>query len=215
MHHWFTGVRLAAGLLLLSTVTACRGASATETGISGRDLFRSCESCHGPSGEGIAMMDAPRLAGLPAWYVSLQLERFQSGLRGKHPDDTEGLRMRAMASQMMSKTEIDAVAAHIASLPAVEKAAPALDGDPAAGQSFYAVCSACHGAKGEGNQQLNAPPLAQFEDWYVARQLRKFQTGVRGRNPEDAVGLQMSGMAMTVPPESVDDVAAYVHELSK
>ena len=215
MNHWMTGARVAAGVLLLGVVTACGGASATESRFSGRNLFRSCESCHGPSGEGMAVMDAPRLAGLPAWYVSLQLERFQSGLRGKHPDDSEGLRMRAMASQMMSKAEIDAVAAHIASLPGVEKAPPALKGDPAAGQSFYAVCGACHGAKGEGNQQLNAPPLALFEDWYIARQLRKFQTGIRGRNPDDAVGLQMSGMAMTVPPESVDHVAAYVHGLSK
>jgi cytochrome c553 len=215
MNDFLTGVRLAAGVLLLSGITACGGASATEAGISGRNLFRSCESCHGPAGEGMAVLAAPRLAGLPAWYVSQQLERFQSGLRGKHPDDAEGLRMRAMASQMLSKAEIDAVASHIASLPAVEKAAPALNGNAAAGESFYAVCSACHGPKGEGNQQLNAPPLAQFEDWYVAKQLRKFQTGVRGRNPEDAIGLQMSGMAMTVPPESVDHVAAYVHGLSK
>jgi cytochrome c553 len=215
MNYCSTGVRLAAGVLLLSGLTACGGASATEAGISGRNLFRSCESCHGPSGEGIAVLDAPRLAGLPAWYVSQQLERFQAGLRGKHPDDAEGLRMRAMASQMLSKAEIDAVAAHIASLPAVEKAAPALNGNAAAGEPFYAVCSACHGPKGEGNQQLNAPPLAHFEDWYVAKQLRKFQTGVRGRNPEDAIGLQMSGMAMTVPAESVDHVAAYVHGLSK
>jgi cytochrome c oxidase subunit II len=165
--------------------------------------------------EGDATIDAPQLAGLPAWYVSSQLERFQKGLRGKHPDDFEGLRMRAMASQMMSKAEIDAVAGYVAGLTPRPKASPALKGDPAAGASFYAVCAACHGPKGEGIQQMNAPPLAQFEDWYVARQLRKFQTGVRGRIADDPIGLQMSGMAMTVPPEAVDHVAAYVHELSK
>ena len=65
-----------------------------------------------------------------------------------------------------------------------------------------------------GNADPSGSPTP-FEDWYVARQLRKFQTGVRGRNPEDAIGLQMSGMAMTVPPDSVDHVAAYVHGLSK
>jgi cytochrome c553 len=218
MSYWVSGVRLAAAALLLGGAAACSGAAATESGtsrVSGANLFGSCESCHGESAEGNAVIGAPPLAGLPAWYVSLQLERFQSGLRGKHPDDAEGLRMRAMASQMMSKAEIDAVAAHIASLPAPPKAPRALGGDPAAGESFYAVCAACHGAKGEGNQTMNAPPLSLFEDWYIARQLRKFQTGVRGRNAEDAIGLQMSGMAQTVPPESVDHVAAYVHELSK
>jgi hypothetical protein len=32
---------------------------------------------------------------------------------------------------------------------------------------------------------------------------------------EDVIGMQMVGMAMTVPPAAVDDVAAYVHGLSK
>ena len=200
-------------MLVGMTTAACRGGAASA--ISGRDLYRSCESCHGVSAEGNVKIDAPQIAGLPAWYVSSQLERFQKGLRGKHPDDTEGLRMRAMASQMMSKTEIDAVAAYVGSLTPRPKAAPALKGDAAAGASFYAVCAACHGPKGEGIQQMNAPPIAVFEDWYIARQLRKFQTGVRGRITEDAVGLQMSGMAMTVPAEAVDNVAAYVHGLAK
>lgn len=208
------GAGVVAGLMLVGvSSTACSGGAASE--LSGRDLYRSCESCHGMSGEGDVKLDAPQIAGLPAWYLSSQLERFQQGLRGKHPDDAEGLRMRAMASQMMSKSEIDAVAAYVASLTPRPKAAPALKGDASAGASFYAVCAACHGPKGEGIQQMNAPPLAGFEDWYVARQLRKFQTGVRGRINEDPVGLQMSGMAMTVPPESVDNVAAYVHGLGK
>ena len=208
------GAGVVAGLMLVGVSTsACSGGVASA--ITGRDLYRSCESCHGLSGEGDVRVGAPQIAGLPAWYVSSQLQRFQQGLRGKHPDDVEGLRMRAMASQMMSKAEIDAVASHIAGLTPRAKAAPALNGDPAAGASFYAVCAACHGPKGEGIQQMNAPPLAMFEDWYVARQLRKFQSGVRGRIAEDPVGLQMSGMAMTVPAEAVDNVAAYVHGLSK
>jgi cytochrome c oxidase subunit 2 len=203
-----------AGLMLAGVSAAgCRGEAATT--VSGRDLYRSCESCHGSSAEGNVTIDAPRLAGLPAWYVSSQLERFQQGLRGKHPDDAEGLRMRAMASQMLSKAEIDRVAEYIAGLTPPPKAPLALKGDASAGASFYAVCAACHGPKGEGIQQMNAPPIAAFEDWYVARQLRKFQTGVRGRITEDPIGLQMSGMAMTVPPDAVDNVAAYVHELSK
>ena len=30
-------------------------------------------------------------------------------------------------------------------------------GDPAKGKALYATCASCHGAKGEGNQALNAP----------------------------------------------------------
>ena len=208
------GAGVVAGLMLVGMSTAACGGGAA-SGITGRDLYRSCESCHGVSAEGNAAIDAPQIAGLPAWYVSSQLQRFQQGLRGKHPDDVEGLRMRAMASQMMSKAEIDAVSEYIAGLTPKPKAAPALKGDPAAGAASYAICAACHGPKGEGIQQMNAPPLAMFEDWYVARQLRKFQTGVRGRITEDPIGLQMSGMAMTVQPEGVDNVAAYIHGLGK
>jgi cytochrome c oxidase subunit II len=123
--------------------------------------------------------------------------------------------MRAMALQMLTEAEIQAVSSHVSGLPRAPKAAPALAGDPSAGQSFYAVCTACHGPNGEGNEQLSAPPIAQLEDWYVARQLRKFQTGVRGRAADDVIGMQMYGMAMTVPAEAVDHVAAYVHSLSK
>ena len=47
--------------------------------------------------------------------------------------------------------------------------------DAAAGQATYAVCTACHGAQGEGNQALNAPKLAGQPSWYLARQLHNFQ----------------------------------------
>jgi cytochrome c oxidase subunit 2 len=207
------GAGLIAGMMLVvASTSGCGGAAAP---IAGRDLYRSCESCHGTAGEGDSRVDAPRIAGLPAWYVSSQLERFQSGLRGKHPDDIEGLRMRAMSAQLRSKAEIDAVAEYVASLAPGPKPAPALGADPTAGAASYAVCAACHGPKGEGIQQMNGAPLAMFEDWYIARQLRKFQTGVRGRVVEDPIGMMMSGMATTVPPEGVDNVAAYVHGLSQ
>ena len=208
-------VCLAAGLLLVAAAGTMGCGSASGAAVTGRNLYRSCESCHGQSAEGNVTIQAPRLAGLPAWYVSLQLQRFKDGLRGKHPDDADGLRMRAMVSQLRSKAEIDAVAEYIASLPTPAKPAPALGGDPKMGESFYAVCSACHGANGEGNQQMNGAPLAHFDDWYIASQFKKFQNGVRGQNQEDVIGLQMFGMAKTVPPESVDHVAAYVHGLSK
>jgi len=209
----FLRTGLLAGVLLLPlALVGCGGVSADSTG---RALYGSCETCHGASGEGDLRVDAPAIAGMPAWYVSSQLQRFQAGLRGKHPDDREGLRMRAMLLQMLTKAEIDLVASHVAALPPAAKREPALGGDPKVGAVPFQICAACHGQKGEGNQQMNAPPLAGMEDWYVARQLRKFQTGVRGRNPEDVIGMQMAGMAMAVPADDVDDVAAYVHGLSR
>ena len=47
--------------------------------------------------------------------------------------------------------------------------------NPAAGQAQYAVCAACHGAQGEGNQALNSPKLAGQSPWYIERQLKYFK----------------------------------------
>lgn len=183
--------------------------------IAGAELFEACVACHGPSGQGNAAVGAPAIAGLPAWYVSAQLHRFQTGLRGKHADDVEGLRMRAMSRQMLSDAETTAVAAHVASLTPVKNAARLTTGDPATGQTAFAMCVPCHGAKGEGNETVKAPPLAGQDDWYIAAQLRKFKAGIRGTVPGDAVGPIMQSTSMAIPPENVDHLASYVHSLSR
>jgi cytochrome c553 len=100
-------------LTLASAVVSTGCASGSAAPIAGADLYGACESCHGPSGEGSVEFGAPAIAGMPTWYVSSQLQRFQQGLRGKHPDDVEGLKMRAMSRQMLSEAEISAVASHV------------------------------------------------------------------------------------------------------
>ena len=172
-------------------------------------------NCHGTAGEGRPADTVPRIAGMPKWYLASQLHRFQDGLRGKHPDDVDGLRMRAMAQQMMSAAEIDAVAEYVAALPKVTNAASHPAGEAAAGQEIFVRCMACHGPKGEGNQQLNAPPLAGLDDWYVERQLRKFRAGVRGKATGDTVGPTMQAMSMTLEPGQIPIIAAYVHSLPR
>ena len=62
----------------------------------------------------------------------------------------------------------------------------------------YAVCSACHGPQGEGNQQLNAPKLAGRTDWYVRRQLLQLSDGHAGHgDPGDSSVPQMAPMSQT------------------
>ena len=183
--------------------------------MSGEQLYGSCVNCHDPAGEGRPADGVPRIAGMPTWYLASQLQRFQDGLRGKHPDDFEGLRMRAMARQMMSAAEIDAVAEYIAAMPKVTNTASQTGADAAAGQAIFVRCSACHGLKGEGNQPLNAPPLAGLDDWYVERQLRKFRAGVRGKAAGDLVGPAMQAMSLTLQPGEIATIAAYVHSLPR
>lgn len=214
MTHPILRVGAAIAVLVAAAAGAGCGVARGEAALSGAQLYGSCSSCHGTTGEGNASLGAPRIAGMPRWYVAAQVQRFKDGRRGRHFDDVEGLKMRAMAMQMATPAQVEAVATYVASLP-VRPSQPTLTADPAAGQAKFAVCSACHGAKGEGNEALNAPPLAGMGDWYVARQLRKFQAGVRGAVKDDPIGAQMAGMAMTVLPAEVDSVAVHVQSLSK
>ena len=86
--------------------------------------------------------------------------------------------------------------------------------DIAAGQAQFAVCSACHGAQGEGNQMLNAPRLAGQSSWYLKRQLKNFKHGLRGADSSDSFGAQMAPMAATLADDTaIDNVVAYIGSL--
>lgn len=88
------------------------------------------------------------------------------------------------------------------------------DGDPARGQPLYAVCSACHGQRGEGMEAMNAPKLAGQEAWYLRRQLENYKSGRRGAHPDDEYGRQMAPMVATLTNEqAMRDVIAYIETL--
>ena len=195
------------------TMIGCARSSGAAS-ISGAELFEACVPCHGAAGEGLTAVGAPAIAGLPAWYISAQLERFQTGVRGQHADDIEGLKMQAMSRQLRSEMERMAVARHVASLPHVTNTAAIGGGDAVAGQKAYLLCASCHGVTGSGFEEGKVPPLAGMDDWYVAAQIRKFKNGVRGTMPGDAFGPVMREVATTLSAENVNQVAAYVHALS-
>lgn len=79
---------------------------------------------------------------------------------------------------------------------------------------FDAQCATCHGANAGGMQALNAPALAGQEQWYLQRQLRHFQNGVRGADPAHVPGTQMAAIAKTLTsPTDVMAVAQYIAAL--
>lgn len=90
----------------------------------------------------------------------------------------------------------------------------AAKGDPAAGQALFTACSACHGAKAEGNRELNAPKLSGQADWYLVRQLQSFKGGVRGSNDQDTFAKQMIPFAsMLADDTAIRNVVAYIKTL--
>jgi cytochrome c553 len=197
--------------VLLMGLSACIRPDGADKVLPGKTLFAACGSCHGENGEGTPSISAPAIAGLPVWYVEAQLVKYRSGIRGAHPEDIEGLRMRPMSRQMYNEGEVKSVAAYVSSMKPVKAPASLTGADAVAGAASYATCQACHGPKGEGNQALNAPPLVGQHDWYLVSQLGKFKRGLRGTNPLDVTGAQMRPMSMTLPDEqAMKNVVAHI-----
>ncbi len=205
-----------AAVCALGVTTACTKPEGARPTLPGDELYAICLPCHGPAGEGNAKLKAPAIAGLPKWYLEAQLVKFQAGVRGSHPDDLEGLRMRPMSRQLMNRAEVESVATFVAALPPRKAPATLTGGNAGAGQTQFAVCVACHGADGKGNEQLKAPPLAGQADWYLLSQLGKFKAGQRGVNPADVTGGQMRPMALTlVDEQAMKNVVAHISTLNR
>jgi len=179
----------------------------------GAAQYAVCIACHGPEGQGVAALNAPKIAGQSEWYLKRQVLSYKNGHRGIHQDDTYGQQMIGMVATLADEGAVDNVVAHIATLP--DNAPPTtVEGDVANGKDIYAVCAYCHGGDGMGKQALNAPRLAGSSDWYMARQLDNFKTGVRGAHPKDYYGYQMGLMGITLRDEkAINDVIAYINTL--
>jgi cytochrome c oxidase subunit 2 len=181
----------------------------------GQAAYAVCGSCHGAEGQGNVAMNAPRLAGLPAWYIGRQIKYYQQGIRGAHKDDMYGMQMAPMANMLTDEGAIRDVTAYIDTF-SVNPVDSTITGDIARGADSYNICGACHGARGEGNYALNAPRLAGQQDWYLKRQLQNFSAGIRGAHKSDNFGHQMVLMARTLQNEkSIDDLLAYLNTLQE
>jgi cytochrome c553 len=177
----------------------------------GEEIFDLCAQCHGPDGGGQRLALAPAIAGLPQWYSVPQLNNFRSGARGMNPDDVGGLRMHPMSLSLKGEEDVADVSAYLATLAAVHPAPMVQGGDVERGKQRYALCAACHGANGTGNEQMKAPRLVGTNDWYLVGALQKFKAGIRGTTPNGAV---MRSFAGQMDDQAILDVVAYISTLS-
>ena len=181
----------------------------------GKALYARCVACHGAQGEGVAATGGPGIAGTEAWYLERQLQNFATGLRGSRPDDTRGQSMRAAALTLATGAERQAVAAHVAALPrprAANVAAPTV-----AGRNYFnAICSACHGSNGLGNEKLGAPRIAGRSPAFLAGELAAFRSGRRGAQDGDRLGAQMRAIVAMLPDATTErDVIGYAASLGQ
>lgn len=182
----------------------------------GRTLFHNCAQCHGDQGQGNALALGPAIAGLGAWYIEAQVQKFKGEVRGAHPDDLGGLRMLPMSRMLKSEEDVKSVAAYLASLPPAYPEPTLEGGDATKGEALYATCAACHMADGSGMQAVNGPGLVQTSDWYLYSTMQKFKTGARGGNLKDVNGALMRSMSNTlIDDQAIKDVVAYIMTLRK
>lgn len=201
--------RLAAlGMALLLGATPVAADPLTDLVLAPESL-RDCTVCHGVELNGNRSVDAPKLAGLPAWYLDRQMLAFRNGWRGVHELDVTGMEMRPQA-QVLSAEETARAVTYAASVPAHDPA-PTVHGDAARGAELYRSCAACHGERGRGNEALWSPPLAGQSDWYLLTQMKNFRAGARGSAPDDTQGAVMRAAALALPDDdAAADVVAYI-----
>lgn len=180
---------------------------------AGAAQYAVCAACHGPAGEGLQALNAPKIAGQEPWYLRRQLQNYKAGLRGVHDDDIFGKQMAPMAATLINDAAIDNVIAHIQTFP--DSPAPVtIEGDAARGEKLYVVCAYCHGKGAQGIQMINAPRMAGMTDWYLANQLKNFREGIRGGHAQDFYGMQMGFMGKTLQDDDqVNDLIAYINTL--
>ena len=172
-----------------------------------------CLVCHGSNAQGNEAISAPNLAILPDWYLSAQLQAFQSGWRGHQTTDAYSKEMMAVA-QSMSPEDIKRAIGFIKGFQA-SKAVETVAGDVNHGKTLFQTCVACHGAAAEGNQPMGAPPLAGQYSWYLLRQLQAYRNGQRGTAENDSRGVVMKQIAATLQQDQdLNDLVAYINTLS-
>jgi len=166
----------------------------------------ACLGCHGADGKGIAAAGFPRLAGLPAGYLSKQLHDWRNGTR-KQP-------VMEPLAKALTEDEIQAVSNYLASLPSdpvPDERRQQIADNPTARLALYGDwsrqipgCVQCHGPGGSGVGD-HFPPLAGQPAPYLIAQLNGWRDGSRSNDPNQL----MVGVAKAMTDAEVKAIAEY------
>jgi cytochrome c553 len=83
---------------------------------TGKIYFATCVQCHGEDARGNIDQFGPPLAGASDWYLLTQLQNFKAGMRGTHPDDATGAKMRPFSMTLPTEQAMKDVIAYIGTL---------------------------------------------------------------------------------------------------
>ena len=173
----------------------------------GKTVFGdNCAPCHGSGAAGAKgypnLNDDDWL-----WGGTLEqiMQTIQYGVRSGHPKTHESAMLAFGKEGVLKPEQIVTVANYVRSLSGL----PTAPGyDAAAGAKIFADnCAACHGDKGQGNQELGAPNLTDKIWLYGSDEATIIETITNGRS-----GV-MPAWVDRLDPSTIKVLAVYVHSL--
>ena len=173
----------------------------------GKTVFGdNCAPCHGSGAAGAKgypnLNDDDWL-----WGGTLDqiMQTIQYGVRSGHPKTHESTMLAFGKEGVLKPEQIVTVANYVRSLSGL----PTAPGyDAAAGAKIFADnCAACHGDKGQGNQELGAPNLTDKIWLYGSDEATIIETITNGRS-----GV-MPAWVDRLDPSTIKVLAVYVHSL--
>jgi len=173
----------------------------------GKTVFGdNCAPCHGSGAAGAKgypnLNDDDWL-----WGGTLDqiMQTIQYGVRSGHPKTHESAMLAFGKEGVLKPEQIVTVANYVRSLSGL----PTAPGyDAAAGAKIFADnCAACHGDKGQGNQELGAPNLTDKIWLYGSDEATIIETITNGRS-----GV-MPAWVDRLDPSTIKALAVYVHSL--
>lgn len=97
----------------------------------GKQLYVTCNACHGPEAAGNPVLGSPPLTVQNDWYLIKQLGKFKAGVRGANSKDLRGGQMRPMAATLPDEQAMKDVVAYVQTLRAAHPPGPAAPSAPA------------------------------------------------------------------------------------
>jgi cytochrome c oxidase cbb3-type subunit 3 len=173
---------------------------------SGAATFAAnCAACHGRGAQGFT--GYPNLND-DDWLWGGKIEDIHKtisfGVRSEHKDTRSTEMPKFGIDKILESAQISDAAEYVLSLSGQSKDAAAAE---RGSKIFAEQCTACHGEKGTGNQELGAPNLTDAIWLYGGRKGDIEQSITTGR------GGKMPAWSLRLDPSTIKSVALYVHSL--
>jgi len=196
--------RLIIGIAFIALSSSIHGAPHEYDPDNGEEINEVCAGCHGEFGQGGKEGEYPRLAGMPAEFISRQLFLFRNRERPnlamveyvdhRQMPDPDIMDVSIYLSGITLKTKLPPADEHDPDFDAYERLLaskrlmqiPRARGDVENGRKRYRKeCASCHGKKGWGDDKDAVPMLAGQYTNYLWRQVKKYREKIRIHDPEE------------------------------